>query len=256
MYNIVTIQEAFAGLVGWRKHPNPAETRNPLGDTLQSTSGRYFQDEHSLLTNENLINTFDIFADFTYAAWSNATTYSKGDMIYTGSAYYVSIVDSNLNNVVTDVLYWRLTSPFNEQIRQITMAAAAKVVNDWFNLKTTLRSSKSLLKKSLVLAIPGYKGETFTSANYVGWRVVPTPSQDVILTIDRLCLHVEESTTVTVGLYKDGSATPEQTTIFTTDGTPTWKQVNWELERGSYYYVAYNRANLEPVNGIANAYRD
>ncbi len=256
MYNIVTIQEAFAGRHGWRKHPNPAETRNPMGDMLPSASGRYFQDEHALLTNENLINTFDIFGDFTYAAWSNATTYSKGDMIYTGSAYYVSIVDSNLNHVVTDVLYWRLTTPFNEQLRQITMAGAAKVINDWFNLKTTLRSSKSLLKKSLVLAIPGYKGTTFTSANYVGWRVVPTPSQDVILTIDRLCLHVEESTTVTVGLYKDGSTTPEQTTIFTTDGTPTWKQVNWELERGSYYYVAYDRTSLEPINGIANAYRD
>ena len=256
MYNIVTIQEAIAGRIGWRKHPNPAETRNPMGDMLPSASGRYFQDEHALLTNENLINTFDIFGDFTYAAWNSGTTYSKGDMIYTGSAYYVSIVDSNTNNIVSLTTHWRLTTPFNEQLRQITMAGAAKVVNDWFNLKTTLRSSKSLLKKSLVIAIPGYKGETFTSSAYVGWRIVPTPSQDVVLTIDRICIHVEESTNVVVNLYKDGSATPEATTTFVTDGTPTWKQVNWELERGSYYYVAYDRTGLQPINGIANAYKD
>lgn len=256
MYNIVTIQEAFAGRHGWRKHPNPAETRNPIGDMLLSASGRYFQDEHALLTNENLINTFDVFGDYTYSAWSNATTYSKGDMVYTSSVYYVSIVNSNLNNAVSDTAYWRVTSPFNEQLRQITMAGAAKVVTDWFNLKTTLRSNNNLLKKSLVLAIPGYKGETFTSASFVGWRVVPTPSQDVVFTIDRLCLHVQESTSVVVNLYKNGSSTAEQTTTFVTDGSPTWKQVNWELERGSYYYVAYDRTNLEPVNGIANAYKD
>lgn len=256
MYNIVTIQEAFAGRHGWRKHPNPAETRNPIGDMLLSASGRYFQDEHALLTNENLINTFDVFGDYTYSAWSALTTYSKGDMVYTSGVYYVSIVNSNLNHAVSDTAYWRVTSPFNEQLRQITMAGAAKVVTDWFNLKTTLRSNNNLLKKSLVLAIPGYKGETFTSASFVGWRVVPTPSQDVVFTIDRLCLHVQESTSVVVNLYKNGSSTAEQTTTFVTDGSPTWKQVNWELERGSYYYVAYDRTDLEPVNGIANAYKD
>lgn len=261
MYNVLTVQEAFAGLVGWRKHPNPAETLNPMGDMLTSSAGVYFQDQHALLTNENLINTFDVFGDYTYSAWASGTTYSKGDMVKVSTTYYVSIVDDNTNNAVSLTTHWRVTTPFNEQLRQITMAGAAKVINDWFNLKTEFRSSKNLLKKSLVLAIPGYKGAEFTSKNYIGWRIVPTPSQDAILTIDRLCLDLNGSEDCVVGLYKNGSSTPDQTTTFVGDGTdgPIWKQVNWELEKGNRYYLAYDRTTIgaaEPVNGIANAYKD
>jgi len=256
MYNIVTIQEAFAGLVGWRKHPNPAETLNPIGDMLQSTSGAYFNDVHSLITIENLKAVFDIFADYTYSAWSAVETYEKGDMIYTGSIYYVSVVGDNLNHAVGLTDYWRVTTPFNEELRKITLAGAAKVVTDWYNLKTTLRSSNSLLQKKLVLAIPGYKREEFTSKDFVGWRVVPTPSQDVICVIDRISLDLNNSTDCTVWLFKNGE--PVESTTFVGDGSDgaVWKQVNWELERGSMYYVAYDRTTVTPVNGIAQAYKD
>ena len=260
MYNVVSIQEAFAGLVGWRKHPNPAETLNPMGDMLQSSSGVYFNDQHSLLTIENLKQVFDIFADYTYDAWDSGTTYSIGDIVYVSSVYYVSIVDDNTNHAVSLTAYWRVTTPFNEEIRKITTAGAAKVITDWFNLKTTLRSGNNLLKKSLVLAIPGYKGDEFISKDWVGWRVVPTPSQDVIVTIDRLGLDLNNSEDCTVKLFKNGTDTGIETT-FVGDGSDgvVWKQVNWELERGCRYEIAYDRTtigNAEPVNGIANASRD
>jgi len=261
MYNILTIQEAFAGLVGWRKHPNPAETLNPMGDMLLSSTGIMFQDQHALLTNENLNQTFDVFSDYTYSAWSALSTYAIGDMVTNSSRYYVSKVNGNINHAVSDTTYWRETTPFNEQLRQITLAGAAKVINDWYGLKTAMRSSRSLLKKGLVLNIPGYKKDEFDSKNWIGWRVVPTPAQDVVVTIDRICLDLNNSEECIVGLYKNGASVPEDTVTFpaTGDDGPVWVSVNWPLERGNRYYVGFNRTEIgaaQPVNGIANAYRD
>ena len=256
MFNITTVQDSFLGGVGWRKHPNPAETLNPMGDMLESSSGIYFNDQHPLLTIENFKNIFDIFSDYTYSAWSALSTYSKGDIITSGGNYYVSVVDSNLNNAVGLPLFWRLTTPFNEELRRITIAGAAKTINDVLQLKNELRTSKNLLKRSQVLAIPGYKGVEFTSEDWVGWRMVPTPAQDVILTIDRIGLYLIDAVDCTISLYKNGSATAERTTTILGDGTTdlAWKEVNWQLERGNAYYLAYNRSasGITPVNGIYN----
>ncbi len=257
MFDVLTVQEAFLGMVGWRKHPNPAETNNPMGDMLTSSSGVYFNDQHPLLTIENFKNIFPVFSRFDYAAWDNGYEYSKGDMVLQSSRYYVSVVDSNTNHAVTDADYWRETTPFNEELRKITTAASTKVINDWLALKDRLRSASNLLKKSQVLNIPGYKGVEFDSKDWIGWRIVPSPTQDVIVTIDRIGLYLKDSQDCVIGLFQNGSSTPVRTTTILGEGTsdPIWKQVNWELQRGNFYYLAYQRSEIGdavPVNGIYN----
>lgn len=42
----------------------------------------------------------------TPAAWSSTTTYSKGQTVSSGGAFYQSLTDSNLNNAVSDGTHW------------------------------------------------------------------------------------------------------------------------------------------------------
>lgn len=248
------------GLVGWTKHPNPAETDQPMGDLLESSSGLYFNDEHPLLTIENLRRIADTFSEYTYSAYNAGTTYSKGDMVTSGGNYYASVVDSNTGNLVTDTDYWRETSPFNEWLRKRTLAGIRKFFADWTHTKAELGTIKTLLKRSQVLHFPGYDAPEIpaTTKDWIGWRIVPSPYPDVVLTIDRVALHLRDGQNVTLRLYKDGSTTATATQVVTATGNGVfWAEPGWVLERGSFYYVAYDRSGLtaKVLNSIDNMER-
>jgi hypothetical protein len=51
-----------------------------------------------------------------YAAWSSVTTYSKDQIVDYGSHYYISLVNTNLNNLPDAVgsTYWSVVSPDNK----------------------------------------------------------------------------------------------------------------------------------------------
>lgn len=48
----------------------------------------------------------DYFEGATYSEWDSATTYAKYERVCKGYAVYESLVDNNLNHVVTDTAYW------------------------------------------------------------------------------------------------------------------------------------------------------
>lgn len=51
-----------------------------------------------------------------YAAWSAATTYSKDQLVDYGEGYYISLVNTNLNNIpdVVGSTFWAYVSPDNK----------------------------------------------------------------------------------------------------------------------------------------------
>lgn len=89
--------------------------------------------------------------------WSSATTYSKGQSVSSGTLYYISKVDSNLNHIVTDTNYW-LPNPINDKLDKDFSILTDKAIptdNDiivlreisgllkklsWANLKATLKT--------------------------------------------------------------------------------------------------------------------
>lgn len=65
MYNAATINEGFAGLVGWRNPYDPAYPAVPE-ELSGSASGLYFQDAHPLITLENLWSSAPEFDKYDY----------------------------------------------------------------------------------------------------------------------------------------------------------------------------------------------
>ena len=51
-----------------------------------------------------------------YAAWSAATTYAKDDIVDYGEGYWISLVNSNTNNIPSDLgsTFWAFVSPDNK----------------------------------------------------------------------------------------------------------------------------------------------
>jgi hypothetical protein len=129
------------------------------------------------------------------------------------------------------------------------------MLNDWFNLKFENRTAANLIRSNQVLDIPGVKSQGVgTTSRYCGFMVLPYPKVGVSLKIDRVSICMLDSQDLTVTLYKNGIAT-SNTVTFTGTGHPhvMWATAGWELERGNYYYVAYDRNSLttaEPINGL------
>jgi hypothetical protein len=261
MFTVNTVQDELITLIGWREDKNPEATQNPMGDLLTASSGLYFNDAHKLLTPENLSAVFADFAKYTYPTFSLSDTYAKGKIVKTGSPvkYYISLANGNINNpVASSPTYWRETTPFNEQLREITTSGITLGLNQWINRKVDLRTAANLLKRKQVLTPPGYKVEEVgDTKRYLGWRIVPSPKHpDVVLTIDKVSIHMRASQTVTLRLYKNGAQTAIQTLTFTGTGTADtiWMDAGWTLEPGSFYYLAYDRNDL--TNADAVPYND
>lgn len=261
MFNAITVQDELVSLIGWRKDKNPEVTQNPMGDLLTASTGLFYNDAHRLLTSGNLNAVFADFARFTYPTFSLATSYSKGTIVKESANYFISLQDANLNHATNLTAWWRQTTPTNEQYREITTSGITLGLNQWLDRKYKLKTASNLLERKTVLSLPGYKAEEIgTTKRYLGWRLCPTPKYpDIINTIDRVCIHMKQSQTVTVSLYRNGSSTPIHSVIFTGDATPDpiWMDAGWELDPGSFYYLAYDRQALTnptaiPYNDIQN----
>ncbi len=262
MFNAQTIEDTFIPMVGVRKNDDPQAANNPMGDLLTASSGLYLNDIHSLLTTNNLSSISPKFDTFTYTAWSALTTYAKGDIATSSGSYYVSLQNSNLNQAVGDLTaYWRKTNPFNEWLRSRMSSAWLEFLHDWFNMKFENQTARNLIADDQVLNFPGNKSEAIGDTDrYLGWMIVPYPRMGVTIKIDRICMTMLSSENLTVRLYKNGIATGDVVN-FTGTGHPhpLWKQAGWTLERGNYYYVAYDRNTLSaatPVNGLVNVVKN
>ena len=72
----------------------------------------------------------------TYAAWSSATTYAKDAIVDYGTHYYISLVNSNTNNIpdVVGSTFWSLVGPdnthamFDGQVSTATTSSSPLVV--------------------------------------------------------------------------------------------------------------------------------
>jgi hypothetical protein len=256
MFNSNTVKSALITLIGWRKSNDPTATNNPMGDLLTASSGQYYNDQHPLLTTKNLKAIADSFDAYTYSAYSAGTTYNKGDIVTSSGNYFVSEVNANTGNAVNLTAYWRQTNPYNEWLRNKTLAASIETVNDWLGLKFKKGTAANLLKRSQVLDAPGTKSETVgDTARYVCWSIVPTPHLDKVVTIDRISIQMENSESTVISLYKNGAATAIDTLTITGDGTSDviWAECGWELERGNFYYIAIDRNSIDavPINALA-----
>lgn len=96
----------------------------------------------------------------TAAAWSALTTYGAGDVASVGDIVYVSLVNGNLNNVVTNAAFWTVVNKARahvELLAQIAIMDQLPIdVQNAFSLESALGVQLDILGKYLGVTRYGY----------------------------------------------------------------------------------------------------
>lgn len=220
MYNATTIKSGLLSLVGWRQ--NEDSTGTQLTGLTTSNSGLFFNDEHPLLTFDNLL--------------SIAPEYVR-----------IAADQAEINTLFTG---W---------LQQKTEAGIIRGLQAWVDKKFKQRTVKGLLERSNLFNASGYNAEKdVNSSKIAGIELLPAYSKDVLTEIKQVGLQFDANQDITVYLFSSRSATPIQTETFTYSGggglqwvTPA---VSWSLASEGSYYLVYDQSAItgQSINGLHN----
>jgi hypothetical protein len=219
MYSVSEIKSGLIGLIGWRQ--NVDITGVQLTDLTTTTSGLYFNDEHPLLTFDNLLSIAPQFDRLNDATNTNRNT------------------------------------RFTTWLKDRTEAGIIRAIDRWQNEKAKLRTAGNLLANNVVFKNTSNIADLDTdNGKIVGHVIDIIPSNNLRVTIESLALQLTEDQDLVISLYETGnsSAIKSETFSYTGSGSVQWftPATVWELDGNKTYYLIYDQADLtgQSVNSI------
>lgn len=251
MYNVSSLKTGLIGLVGWRQNPDPSGTQ--LTDMLTSASGLYFNDQHPLLTFENLKSIAPDFSLVSFPAWSALTAYVAGNKVSLSGTLYIAVASST-NQTPPNSTYWSVYHPLTAWLKEKTEAAIIGVIEDWIGWKFEVKTAKSLTGRAQAFMNAARITDLDENiGDVVGFEFTPHTSRHTVAVIEKIGVSLSENQSLTVKLFASNSPTALQTQViaYTGAGGEQWQEVNWELPAGPSYYVVYNQDTLtgQSING-------
>lgn len=217
MYNATELKAGLIGLIGWRQ--NGDQTGVQLTELTSSSSGMFFNDEHPLLTIDNLLS-----------------------------------IAPEFNRIHTTSI--AINTAFTAWLRAKTEAGIIRAVEAWLGAKFEKRSAKNLLSRKDLLTVAG-RAHVLDSntADWVGLELLPYRAKGVVANIERVALQFTEAQSVTIYLYHTDSPAPlqTQTISYVTPLAVQWASLNWSLDKAAgAYYIAYDQSAISgsSVNGV------
>lgn len=252
MYNVASLKAGLIGLVGWRQ--NELLTGVQLTEMTTSSSGLWYNDQHPLLSFENLESMAPDFAKLTYPAWSAAVSYAVGAKVSLSGTLYIAIA-SSLNQTPPNATYWAIYSPFTAWLKERTEAGIILTVEDWISRKFEVKTAKSLIdRKQVFMTAARNTGTDENQGKTVGFEFHPMASRNQVLLIEKIGVRLTANQTLTVKLFSSAqpAALYTQAITYTGAGGEQWQEVNWEVPSGPAYYIVYEQAGLTgvSVNGV------
>lgn len=259
MYNVSTIKTDLS-IIGWRQNSDP--TGEQLTSMTTSTSGLYYQDEHPLLTLDNLYSIAPDFDQYEYPTFDDTKTdYQVGNIVVDSSIIYQSIKVDGVANSITNTEFWIVYSPFTEWLREKTEAGIIQAINDWYSKKSKFSTVQNLLSRETIFDCVGdFDDIQENTGKVVGQYIRPMNSKNVGLKIHELSLQMSQNQTVTVKLFKKGTKTPmvEESFVYDKDGGVQWftpsEPDKWELFGGEMYFIGYDQDVI--AGNAINALKD
>lgn len=127
-----TLQSTYTGASGGTANANPVvlDSNGRAAIWLDPTLSYKLVIKTSAGVTIKTVDTIAGSAASGIPTWNANTTYSMGNIVADGSGYgllYVSLQNSNLNNALTDVAYWRV---FQGRVRTVTADTTLTVTDD------------------------------------------------------------------------------------------------------------------------------
>ena len=222
------IKTGLFGVVGFRQ----SISDDLINEMLQSSSGLYFQDEHPIVTIDNIKSVAPDFSGKTYPEWDSQTSYVVGDVVKnTDGTLYKAIKDST-NIAVTNTEYWEKYTDFNNWLENKVKASIAKLTQRIFEEKELIKTSKNLLHSEYVINGAFDRSDTLSTDNIVGWEIRPAKGRGVSVHIEKIGFDTTAAGDVTFYIFKSDNPVPVFTKTATISGF-TWVDFDYWVDYGA-----------------------
>lgn len=260
--NRSTLRTSLQGLVGGYQTINP-DYPSLIPSLLVSRSSRYWNDEHSLLTIENISNCFINYSHFSYTAYSGLTTYSLGNKVSSGGTNYeyINAVDSS-GNAPPNATYWRAIDVLNDYLIQLDYKASDMTLDSVFNAKKLRGEVKSLFSNRQLFVGQAHKSDLVTNEGaMVGLRIslkdqrslvsvlhkVGHQFNNTLTDIDLYLFHTSQETALTTFTFSHNAANSSQWTSLS-DYVIRWLSDNHDI--GGSFLLVYFQDDIGSVRAI------
>lgn len=265
MINTTAFQTCMDGYVGFR---GSLDTAMPMleSDLLSSTSGLYVNDQHALITVENIYNCIVNTGLITLpAAWSSATAYTTGQRVSSSGIIYQALAN-NTNVAVTVTATWqRLGNPISIYLTEKLKQAQANLAQKVFQQKNLNQSAKSILPDVMLYDNNANIRKTIPTQNrFVGFKLTLTEG-DLGAIIRKLGMMFNSAqTNLSIYLYNSSIEDPVKVWTVSTTKQFTFEWITLAEETMSFlsdttnaaseFYIGYYEEDLAGSMAINNEY--
>lgn len=252
MYNRVTIENEFMGLVGLRQNQNP--DFEALSSSLIYT-GQNLLIQHPLLNIENLDMTSRNYGFYNFADYNALTSYSAGQRVRSAGIVYESLVNSNLGNTpATSTTQWEQVNLLSLYLEDVFKNAIDETVQQVFRRKKLSRQTKTLLQNQrLSDGVGGFNDRVVNEGDLVGVQFYLKHRNNIKAVIERIGLQLTGPDTLNMYVYHSSQVEPIATVAIThtATGSLQWHTANVEInflsdsyDAGGAFFIMYDQNDL------------
>lgn len=189
MIRLNEIQDSLLHLVGWEQNFDPSKEIDPA--LVETESGLFFQDAHSLMTLENIENTIPENFMLKYKAWNESREYLKGDKVSNADKVWIAVSPSvNVEPSVSVPEYWAEYNFLSDYLERITKAGIAKTIQTFIQTKQLTRETRDLFdRKTFFDGAARLQATIRPTHKIVGIELVPVRAMGVTLKIHKIGLQ-------------------------------------------------------------------
>lgn len=252
MYRVDAILESWRALVGWRQNYDP-NGKQLEDEMVASESGMFYQDEHPMLTLQNLESIMPDYSLVNYPAWDIANNYKADEIVKNGGLNYKAKRD-NVGLIPGDNLEddWKVFNPFSEWLRTKTEAGMLDLIVNYLEKKEINKTAKTIIERKALFDGIGKKDNTIPNkSRRAGFEIVASRSIGLTTRLDRIGLQRTTVGDVTIQLHHSSKESPLKTLIlsFTKPNSIEWFDLKWDLpyvsddtDSGGAYYISYKQS--------------
>ncbi|MDR2084335.1 MAG: hypothetical protein LBP67_05010 [Bacteroidales bacterium] len=266
MIRLKEIEDSLIHLVGWQQAFNPAEKIND--DLTISESGRFFQEEHPLVTLENIRSVIPLDFTLQYPKWNMITIYKKGDKVRYNDEVFIAKQDNqniepklgDFNNDYNEDFAiandnWEGYNFLSDYLTFQTKSGIKKAVSKFLDDKKISVQTKDLLERRTLYEGAGRRFDIIKNRqSIVGFEINPVRSMGVTVRIEKIGLQFAGALgKVKLYLYHSSRIEPIETIEceIKTDGDFAWFDADWylpyisdDINSGGTWYLCYNQDEL------------
>jgi len=255
MYRHDKILTCFTGLIGFSDDYD-VEVPEIDADLNESSSGRYVNELHELLTYENILLTASNFVKIQVKEWDSAKNYKLNAVVKDGVKVWRAIrANNNIQPVEGDD--WSETNLFSAYLRTKYNSAVINLVDKLFTEKKLNEQARTLLDDQTLFVGHGAVQDAISNSGaFRGLKIaVKNPDTSIVLRWLGLQLTGAQAD-FKVYIYHSSRATPIKVINFAHGSLVTyqWHKIEETLlsyldlsldqSAAGYFYIGYYEADL------------